>query len=102
MDVKGPGEEAHQFRGVQQPFKNDMATSVQMLSVENTQAFALFMELEENLAEDYVYFQFASIYTSIYQTQVERVVTVQLPTTSSLTNYLRSVQDEVRAKLFLV
>lgn len=102
MGAQGPGKEAQQSRGVQQQLKNDMATSVHMLSVEDTQAFALFMELKENLAEDYVYFQFASLYTSIYQTQVKRVVTVRLPTTSSLTNYLRSVQDEVRARLFVV
>ncbi|KDP28342.1 hypothetical protein JCGZ_14113 [Jatropha curcas] len=95
--VVGPGEEAH--IDTHETFKNDMSLSIQMLSVEETQSFALSMETKGDIKNDFVYFQFAIQYSSIYQADISRVITVRLPAVDSISTYLESVQDEVAAIL---
>ncbi|KAM7495754.1 hypothetical protein LguiA_020168 [Lonicera macranthoides] len=93
--VIGPGEEAHVDN--HETFKNDNSISVQMLSVEETQSFAVSMETRANIKSDYVYFQFAIQYSNVYQADISRVITVRLPAVDSISAYLESVQDEVAA-----
>ncbi|KAJ6320049.1 hypothetical protein OIU78_015441 [Salix suchowensis] len=96
--VVGPGEEAH-VSDTHENFKNDNALCIQMLSVEETQSFALSMETKGDIKSDCVYFQFAVQYANVYQADISRVVTVRLPTVDSVSAYLESVQDEVAAIL---
>ncbi|CAA2981801.1 transport SEC23-like [Olea europaea subsp. europaea] len=95
--VVGPGEEAR--TGSQETFKNDEALAIQMLSVEETQSFAVSLETREDIKSDFVYFQFAIQYLNIYRADVSRVITDRLPTIDSVSTYLESVQDEVAAIL---
>eukprot|EP00257_Ricinus_communis_P014674 XP_015572408.1 protein transport protein SEC23 [Ricinus communis] len=95
--VVGPGEEAHVEP--HETFKNDTSLSVQLLSVEETQSFALSMETKREINSDCVFFQFAIQYSSIYIADISRVITVRLPTVDSVSEYLESVQDEVAAIL---
>ncbi|KAK9139043.1 hypothetical protein Scep_008724 [Stephania cephalantha] len=95
--IIGPGEEAHV--DAQETFKNDTSISIQMLSVEETQCFTLSMETKEDIKSDFVFFQFAIRYLSIYQADILRVITVRLPTVDSVSAYLESVQDEVATVL---
>eukprot|EP01018_Ginkgo_biloba_P025246 Gb_34939 [translate_table: standard] len=95
--VIGPGEEAHS--DVHDTFKNDSSLSVQMLSVEETQSFAVSMELKGDIQENHVFFQFAARFTNVYQANISRVITIRLPTTDNLTAYLESVEGEVAAVL---
>ncbi|KAM7274981.1 hypothetical protein ACFE04_016847 [Oxalis oulophora] len=95
--VVGPGEEAH--IDTHETFKNDSALSIQLLSVEETQSFALFMETKREIKTDFVFFQFAIQYSNVYQADISRVITVRLPTIDSVSEYLASVQDEVAAVL---
>ncbi|CAM6095097.1 unnamed protein product [Calypogeia fissa] len=92
--VIGPGEEA---RAESSEFRKDTCTAVQMLSIEDSQGFALSMELIQNITGDFVYFQFVARYTNVYQMQLTRVITVRLPTTGSPSTYLQSVDDDVAA-----
>lgn len=94
MESAGPGEEPHGDANSEH-FRNDTSTAVRLLSVEDCQAFAVMMELQEDLDVNHVYFQFVARYTSIHQAEVTRVVTVRLPTTHNISNYLQSVDDEV-------
>jgi hypothetical protein len=93
----GPGEQPHGDGVLERQFRNDISTTVQVPSVEDSQSFAIMMELQENLTDDldHVYFQFTAHYSTLYQAQVTRVVTVRLPTTTSVSTYLQSVDDEV-------
>ncbi|CAN0885199.1 Protein transport protein SEC23 [Linum grandiflorum] len=93
--VVGPGEEAH----VDSEFKSDTALSIQMLSVEESQCFALSMENKGDIKGDSVYFQFVIQFSNVYQADVSRVITVRLPTVDSVSSYLDSVHDEVAAIL---
>ncbi|KAH9622266.1 hypothetical protein KSS87_001366 [Heliosperma pusillum] len=95
--VVGPGEEAH--LDTRDSFKNDTSISLQMLSVEETQSFSVFMELKRDIKMDHVFFQFAIQYSNVYQTDITRVITVRLPTVDSVSAYLDSVEDEVAAVL---
>ncbi|KAL0457710.1 UNVERIFIED_CONTAM: hypothetical protein Slati_0398200 [Sesamum latifolium] len=95
--VIGPGEEAH--TDSHESFKSNSALAIQMLSVEETQSFALFMEPRGDIKSNFVYFQFAIQYSNIYQADIARVITVRLPTVDSVSTYLDSVQDEVAAVL---
>uniref|UniRef100_A0A5B7A3J0 Protein transport protein SEC23 n=1 Tax=Davidia involucrata TaxID=16924 RepID=A0A5B7A3J0_DAVIN len=95
--VVGPGEEAH--IDSHETFKNDTSLSIQMLSVEETQCFSLFMEIRGDIKSDYVFFQFVIQYSNVYQADISRVITVRLPTVDSVSAYLDSVQDEVAAVL---
>lgn len=95
--VIGPGEEAHTDN--HEAFKNDNSVSIQMLSVEETQCFAVSMETRGNLKSDYVYLQFGILFSNLYQADITRVITVRLPTVDSVSDYLNSVQDEVAAVL---
>ncbi|XP_057995882.1 protein transport protein SEC23 A isoform X2 [Hevea brasiliensis] len=95
--VVGPCEEAH--IDTHEAFKNDTSLSIQMLSVEETQSFALSMETKGDIKSDCLFFQFAIQYSSLYQADISRVITVRLPTVDSVTAYLESVQDEVAAIL---
>lgn len=95
--VVGPGKEAHTES--HESFKNDSALAVQMLSVEETQSFAISMDFHGDIKSNFVYFQFAIQYSNIYQADISRVVTVRLPTVDSISSYLESVQDEVAAVL---
>lgn len=95
--VVGPGEEAHMDSN--ESFKNDNALAIQMLSVEETQSFAVSMENRSDIKSDFVYFQFAIQYSNIYHADISRVITVRLPTVDSISAYLESVQDEVAAIL---
>ncbi|KAJ0053291.1 hypothetical protein Pint_00762 [Pistacia integerrima] len=95
--VVGPGEEAH--LDTHETFKNDTALSIQMLSVEETQSFAVSMENKGDIKSDHVFFQFAIQYSNVYQADISRVVTVRLPTVDNVSAYLESVQDEVVAVL---
>ncbi|KAG8387231.1 hypothetical protein BUALT_Bualt03G0231700 [Buddleja alternifolia] len=95
--VVGPGEEAQSDN--HESFKSDSALAIQMLSVEETQSFAVSLEASLDIKSDFVYFQFAIQYTNIYQADISRVITVRLPTVDSISAYLESVQDEVAAVL---
>lgn len=95
--VIGPGEEAH--LEMHETFKNDTSLSIQMLSVEETQSFSLFMETKRDIKNDYVYFQFAVKFLNAYQVEVSRVTTVKLPTVDSVPAYLESVRPEVATVL---
>jgi hypothetical protein len=94
IGMAGPGEEARGDASSEH-FRNDTSTSVRLLSVEDCQAFAVMMELEDDLEDSHVYFQIVARYTSMHQAEVTRVVTVRLPTTDSLSNYLQSVDDQI-------
>ncbi|GFP80605.1 protein transport protein sec23a [Phtheirospermum japonicum] len=95
--VVGPGEEAHVDS--HESFKSDSALVIQMLSVEETQSFAVSMETRGDIKSDFVYFQFAIQYSNVYQADISRVITVRLPTVDSISAYLDSVQSEVAAVL---
>ncbi|KAG2693160.1 hypothetical protein I3843_08G080300 [Carya illinoinensis] len=95
--VVGPGEEAHV--DTHETFKNDSSLYIQMLSVEETQSFALFMETKRDMKSDYIYYQFAIQFSNVYQADIYRVITVRLPAVDSISAYLESVQDEVAAVL---
>ncbi|KAL6527584.1 Protein transport protein Sec23A [Orobanche minor] len=95
--VVGPGEEAHMDSN--ESFKTDSALAIQMLSVEETQSFALSMENRGDIKSDFVYFQFGIQYSNIYRADISRVITVRLPTVDSVSAYLESVQSEVAAVL---
>ncbi|KAG8379633.1 hypothetical protein BUALT_Bualt07G0109200 [Buddleja alternifolia] len=95
--VVGPGEEAHTDN--HESFKSSCALAIQMLSVEETQSFAVSMEASGDIKSDFVYFQFAIQYSTLYQADISRVITVRLPTVDSISAYLESVQDEVIAVL---
>ncbi|KAK8322018.1 hypothetical protein V6Z12_A12G138700 [Gossypium hirsutum] len=93
--VVGPGEEAN--IDTHETFKNDMAVSIQMLSVEETQCFSISMQNKHDIKSDFVFFQFAIQYSNVYQADIARVITIRLPTVDSVSAYLQSVQDEVAA-----
>ncbi|KAL3649141.1 Protein transport protein Sec23A [Castilleja foliolosa] len=95
--VVGPGEEAHVDS--HESFKSDSALAIQMLSVEETQSFAVLMETRGDIKSDFLYFQFAIQYSNVYQADISRVITVRLPTVDSISAYLDSVQCEVAAVL---
>ncbi|KAK4372392.1 hypothetical protein RND71_007776 [Anisodus tanguticus] len=95
--VVGPGEEAHVDSN--ENFRNDNALVIQMLSIEETQSFALSMETKRDIKRDFVYFQFAFKFSDVYQSDITRVISVRLPTVDSVSSYLQSVQDEVAAVL---
>ncbi|KAL9263828.1 transport protein SEC23 A-like protein [Drosera capensis] len=95
--VIGPGKEA--LVDMHESFKNDLVVSVQMLSVEETQSFAVFMETKRDIRSDFVYFQFAIQFSNVYLADVSRVTTIRLPAVDSVSAYLDSVQDEVAAVL---
>ncbi|GAB2227509.1 hypothetical protein Droror1_Dr00009331 [Drosera rotundifolia] len=95
--VIGPGEEA--LVDMHESFKNDLVVSLQMLSVEETQSFAVFMETKRDIRSDFVYFQFAVQFSNVYLADVLRVMTIRLPAVDSVSAYLDSVQDEVAAVL---
>ncbi|KAF5462326.1 hypothetical protein F2P56_018345 [Juglans regia] len=95
--VVGPGEEAHV--DTHETFKNDSSLYIQMLSVEETQSFSLFMETKRDIKSDYIYYQFAIRFSNVYQADIYRVITVRLPAVDSISAYLESVQDEVAAVL---
>ncbi|CAA0843281.1 Sec23/Sec24 protein transport family protein [Striga hermonthica] len=95
--VIGPGEEAHTDN--HESFKSDNAVPIQMLSVEETQCFAISMETRGDIKSDFVYFQFGIQYSNVYQADISRVITVKLPTVDSISAYLESVQSEVAAVL---
>lgn len=95
--VIGPGEEAH--LDAHETFKNDNSISIQMLSVEDTQSFAVSMEQKRDIKESHVFVQFAARYTNAYQANISRVITIILPTTDNLSAYLESIESEVLAVL---
>lgn len=95
--VVGPGEEAHSDS--HENFKNDASVSVQMLSVEETQSFSIFMETKRDIKTEHVYFQFSFQYSNVYIADITRVITVKLPTVDSVSAYLDSVQDDVASVL---
>ncbi|XP_077240522.1 sec23/Sec24 protein transport family protein [Tasmannia lanceolata] len=95
--VIGPGEEAPS--DAHETFKNDTATCIQMLSVEETQSFALSMETKSDIKNDHVFFQFAVRYSNVYHSDIARVITVRLPTVDGISAYLESIQHEVAAVL---
>lgn len=95
--VIGPGEEAQGENN--EAFKNDIALAIRMLSVEETQSFALCMETRSDIKSDFVYFQVAIQYSNAYQAEISRVTTARLPTVDGVSAYLDSVQDEVAAVL---
>uniref|UniRef100_A0A2P2MW30 Protein transport protein SEC23 n=1 Tax=Rhizophora mucronata TaxID=61149 RepID=A0A2P2MW30_RHIMU len=95
--VVGPGEEAH--FDTRETFKNDCSLAIQMQSVEETQSFALSMEIKEDIKSDYVFFQFVAQYSNVYQADISRVITTRLPAVDSVSAYLESIQDDVAAIL---
>ncbi|OVA10291.1 zinc finger protein [Macleaya cordata] len=95
--IIGPGEEAH--LDTHETFKSDTSICIQMLSVEETQSFALSMETKRDIKSDCVFFQFVVRYSNIYQADISRVITARLPTVDSISAYLESVQEEVSAVL---
>lgn len=70
-----------------------------MLSVEETQSFSLSMETKGDIKSYFVFFQFAILYSNVYQADISRMMTVRFPTVDSVSAYLESVQDEVAAVL---
>lgn len=95
--VIGPGEEAPS--DAHEAFKNDSSTCIQMLSVEETQSFALSMETKGDIKSDHVFFQFAVHYSTVFQAELSRVITVRLPTVDSVSAYLESIQEDVASVL---
>lgn len=95
--VVGPGEEAN--LDSQENFKKDASVSVQMLSVEETQSFSVFMETKRDIKTEHVFFQFSMQYSNVYVADITRVITVRLPAIDSVSAYLNSVQDDVAAVL---
>ncbi|KAK8954523.1 hypothetical protein KSP39_PZI002816 [Platanthera zijinensis] len=95
--VIGPGEEAP--ADAHETFKNDSSFCIQMHSVEETQSFSLSMETKGDIKNNFVYFQFAVRYWNVYQADISRVITVRLPTVDSVSQYLRSIQEDVVAVL---
>ncbi|KAJ4820758.1 Protein transport protein SEC23 [Rhynchospora pubera] len=95
--VIGPGEEA--APDSHETFKNDNSFHIQMHSVEETQSFAISMETKGDIKNDFVCFQFSVRYSTSYQSDVTRVITVRLPTVDSVSAYLSSVNDDVAAVL---
>uniref|UniRef100_A0A803N8G5 Protein transport protein SEC23 n=1 Tax=Chenopodium quinoa TaxID=63459 RepID=A0A803N8G5_CHEQI len=95
--VVGPGEEAH--LDSHENFKNNASVSVQMLSVEETQSFSVFMDTKRDIKHEHVYFQFSMQYSNVYAADITRVITIRLPTVDSVSAYLDSVQDDVAAVL---
>ncbi|XP_073149831.1 protein transport protein SEC23 A [Henckelia pumila] len=95
--VVGPGKEAHNDN--HESFKNDSSLAIKMLSVEDTQTFAVYMETGRDIKSDFVYFQFMIQYSNVYQAEISRVITIRLPAVDSVSAYLDSVQDEVAAVL---
>jgi len=70
-----------------------------MLSVEETQSFAVSMEQKSDIKENHVFFQFAAHYTNVNHANISRVITIILPTTDNLSAYLESIEGEVAAVL---
>lgn len=95
--VIGPGKEASS--DAREFSKNDRSVVMEVSSLEECQSFAISMELNKDVKEENVYFQFAAQYTNLHQMNVTRVITVRLPTAASLSSYLKSVDDEVSAVL---
>ncbi|KAL4572906.1 hypothetical protein LXL04_019694 [Taraxacum kok-saghyz] len=95
--IIGPGEEA--VTDNHEAFKTDNSVSIQMLSVEETQCFAVSMETRGNVKSDYVYLQFGILFSNLYQSDITRVITVRLQAVDSVQAYLDSVNDEVAAVL---
>ncbi|XP_078446554.1 sec23/Sec24 protein transport family protein [Wolffia australiana] len=91
--VIGPGED--EPPDADETFKNDSSTRVIMLSVEENQSFALSMEAKSDIQSNHVFFQFAIRYSTIFQAEVSRVITVGLPTVNSVSSYLESIQEDV-------
>ncbi|MQL71848.1 hypothetical protein Taro_004159 [Colocasia esculenta] len=91
--VIGPGEEAP--ADARESFKNDLSASIQMLSVEETQSFALSMETKRDIKSDHVFFQFVVHYSTAFQAEISRVITIRLPTVDSVSAYLDSIQEDV-------
>lgn len=95
--VIGPGKEA--TSSAHETARNDKSVCMEVPTLEECQSFAMSFELNKDVKEDNVYFQFAAQYTNSYLMNVTRVVTVRLATTNSLTPYLQSIDDEVAAVL---
>lgn len=95
--IIGPGEESHSDG--HETFKNDSSVSVQMLSVEDTQSFAVTMELKRDVKEKHVFFQFAACYMDVDQANISRIITIRLPTTADLAAYLNSIEVDALAVL---
>lgn len=93
--IIGPGEEAPS--DAHETFRHDTSTCIQMLSVEETQSFALSMETKGDIKHDHVFFQFAVRFSNVYQADISRVITARLPTVDSVSSYLESIQEEVAA-----
>ncbi|KAL5227369.1 hypothetical protein ABZP36_015634 [Zizania latifolia] len=91
--VIGPGEEASPDS--HETFKHDASFCINMNSVEETQSFSVSMEAKGDIKNDYVYFQFAVLYSNMYQAEITRVITMRLQTVDGLSAYLASVQDDV-------
>jgi hypothetical protein len=64
-------------------------------TMEECQSFTMCFELKKDIKEENVYFQFVAQYTNAQLMNVTRVITVRLPTTSSLAIYMQSIDDEV-------
>lgn len=95
--VIGPGKEA--ASSAHETARNDRSVSMEVPTMEECQSFAMSLELNKDIKEENVYFQFAAQYTNSYLMNVTRVITVRLPTTSSLVSYSQSIDDEVAAVL---
>uniref|UniRef100_A0A0C9S7S5 TSA: Wollemia nobilis Ref_Wollemi_Transcript_12856_3701 transcribed RNA sequence n=1 Tax=Wollemia nobilis TaxID=56998 RepID=A0A0C9S7S5_9CONI len=95
--IIGPGEEAHSDS--HETFKNDSAVSIQMLSVEDTQSFAVIIDLKKDIKENHAFFQFAACFTDVYQSNITRVITLRLPTTDAQSAYIDSIEGDVAAVL---
>ncbi|KAH9310868.1 hypothetical protein KI387_025903 [Taxus chinensis] len=95
--ASGLGEESHSEG--HETFKNDSSVSVQMLSVEDIQSFAVTMELKRDIKESHAFFQFAACYMDFYQANISRVIMIRLPTTADLAAYLNSVEGDIAAVL---
>ena len=95
--VIGPGE--GESSDADETFKNDLSTRVRMLSVEETQSFSLSMEMKNDIESDHVFFQFAILFSTMFQAEICRVITVRLPTVESLSSYLASIQEDVASVL---
>ena len=91
--VIGPGKAA--TFSTHETAKNDKSVSMEVPTMEECQSFTMCFELKKDIKEENVYFQFAAQYTNSYLMNVTRVITVRLPTTSSLASYIQSIDDEV-------
>ncbi|KAJ3669614.1 hypothetical protein LUZ60_011564 [Juncus effusus] len=91
--VIGPGEESESQPDPHENFKNDNSLTLEMNTVEQTQSFTISFEHKKDLKSEFIHFQFSVRFSTSYQSEISRVITLRVPTTDSLSSYLSSIQS---------